>query len=213
MDMKKTKTKRQFESLKLHRTFLRHCKESRKRFLQTALFNGNKKLVSWNSIVLDNEVNGIIDMYPTLPISWKESVENYIKTGQFNPPKSATKPIVSFEKALPQGRAVIKVLVFKHTTKKEYIKAWDDIEKIKKLGEANKELRITEFNPTSITKADIVMVELYEQGKSSREIADYLSEHSIEIYGEEKYGEVPVETTIRTRLKTLRRQLGVSRKR
>ena len=170
--MKKTKTERQFESLKLHRTFLTHCSEARKRFLQTARFNNNR-LMSWNSIVLDNEINGVMDTYPMLALSWRKSVEDYIKTGEFNSPKSATEPIVDFEKVLPLGRSVFKVLVFKHTAKKEYIKAWDKIKSIKKLGKTNKDLRIIEFNPTTITKADIVIAELYEQGKSDTEIAPF----------------------------------------
>lgn len=204
MNKRRTKTERQFTVLKLHKTFLAYCEESRKRFLQTAKFDKNRKLVSWNDKVLNQEVNLIMNLYPMIPDSWKKSVEDYIKTGELKPPKSATEPTVVLEKAEPYGRQILKIQVFKHTTKKEYLEAW------KKIRELQKEMK--EFNPSKITKADMVMIELYQQGKTAREIADYLSEHDIELYGEDKDAETPVESTIRSRLKTMRRHLSVHKK-
>jgi hypothetical protein len=145
-----------------------------------------------------------MDLYPMIPDSWRKSVEEFIRTGELKPPKSATEPTVVLEKAEPCGRQILKIQIFKHTTKREYLEAWE------KIRELQKEMR--EFNPSRITKADRVMIELYQQGKTDKEIADYLSEHDIELYGEDKDAETPVESTIRSRLKTLRRHLSVHKK-
>jgi hypothetical protein len=212
MKKRKSKSQKYLEVLKLHETFNENCKEARKRFLETAKYNKTGKLISWNSRVLEAELNKLLMTYPTLQDSWRESLEGYLKTGNLVPPISATQPIVKLEKIQPSGRSKLTVQVFKHTTKKEYLNAWKEVERYQKLKFKGKDF-LAEFKPSSISKADVAILQQYKKGKSDREIADYLSEHSVEIYGEDKAGETPVESTVRSRLKTLRRHLDVQKKR
>lgn len=148
-----------------HRDFQYELKRSGKRFLKKARFeikNGKKKLVSWNSRVLREEVVRLMDMFVTVPNSWEGSVEEAIKTGVLNPPKSSTAPRVMLEKTLPSGRAQLTVEIFKHTNQKEYRDAWNKVKNLQRM--------MRELKPKIISKSDIQIIRKYEKGKTDIEI-------------------------------------------
>lgn len=146
-------------------SFIKEIEGSQSRVLPTVK-QRKGKIISWNETLLEKETERIMQCFSNLPDSWRESVKQLIKTNELTPPKSTTAPIVILESADEWGRGKLGVQVFKHTTKKEYVEAWDEIKARQKM--------MFEFKPKPLSKVELKIIGLRKDGKNEIEIYNEL---------------------------------------
>lgn len=192
----RTRSQKIFDTLLNHDEFKREYVISRKRFLETAKESvhkdGRKYLSQWNDKVLQEETSRIMNTFASLPDSWEDSVREYIKTGELKPPTSSTKPRVTLQKVLPSHISTLVVQVFKHTTRKEYLDAWKEVERLKQ--------EIWELDPKPLSKKEIAIIKASMENKKDWEILRDLP-YKTTLYG------------IRKTISRKGRQLGMTVKR
>lgn len=165
----KSRSQKIYDILENHNEFKHEFSISRKRFLKTAKESigkdGSKYLSQWNSKVLEEETSRIMSTFASIPASWEECIKEYIKTGILTPPASSTKPKVSLKIVTPSNQSYLTVQVFKHTTRKEYVDAWKNIESLKQ--------GMWEIDPPSLSKKEIAIIKARqaEENKKDWEIS------------------------------------------
>ncbi|KKR80651.1 MAG: hypothetical protein UU26_C0012G0001 [Candidatus Daviesbacteria bacterium GW2011_GWC1_40_9] len=128
-----------------------------------------------------------------LPANWEEPIRNLLKSGKLQLPAiSSLQPILSYN--FEKQKWELFIQIFRKTTAKDLERAdWNLIKELQSRW-------LKDFEPIEISDTDIRMIELYNQGKSMREI------------GETIYGNRPFdETEISKRCRLVKKKLHMSR--